>query len=204
MILLYQNVTQIPKARRSGVRLKKRPIKSKVVETNKIMNNKTKIEELGQLYHPVYTQNGVVMIKDKKDSELDKNLPEEFTISVKDREIRINDYIIGKPHAAGSNFEFFDYIRSQAPHTKINRNELPSKFGNLSIQERVRNKRFVKILNELGFKGEILKAFFYKRGKNTISYRGDKITKKDLGETGIKTQLFLKELEVAHIRNSPE
>lgn len=127
-----------------------------------------------------------------------------FVISVKDREIRVNGYLIGKPHAVGSNFEFFDYIRSQTPHIKINRNELPSKYGNLSIQEQVKNKSFIKILNGLGFKGEILKAFFYKRGRNTLIYRGDEITKEDLEKAGVKTSLFLKELELANIKNSPE
>lgn len=129
---------------------------------------------------------------------------DKFTISVKDREIWINNYLIGKPHAVGSNFEFFEYILSQAPHTKISREALPSFGGNLSLKEQVKSKGFIKILNELGFKGEVLKAFFYKRSKNTLIYRGDEITKEDLEKAGIKKHLFLKELELAHIRNSPE
>ncbi len=133
-----------------------------------------------------------------------KQEPAKFIVSVKDREIWVNEYLIGKPHAVGSNFEFFDHIRSQAPHTKINRDELPSKYGSLSIKEQVENKSFIKILNGLGFKGEILKAFFYKRGKDTLIYRGDEITKENLIEAGVKITLFLKELELAHTKNSPE
>ncbi|MCR4334456.1 MAG: hypothetical protein NUV47_01875 [Patescibacteria group bacterium] len=132
------------------------------------------------------------------------SITNKFKLLIKDREIWVNEYLIGKPHAVGSNLEFFEYVCSQAPHTKINRNELPSKFGNLSTQNRVKNKSFIKILNGLGFKGEILKAFFYKRGKDTLIYRGDEIIKNDLEKAGVKILLFFKELELAHTKNSPE
>ena len=130
-------------------------------------------------------------------------MPEIFKIQVKDNYIWINDYLLSKPHAVGSNLEFFEYIKRQTPNTKIERNKLPD-FGGLSLKQEVKNKSFIKILNELGFKGEILKTFFPKRGKNTVVYRGDKITKKDLEGAGIKIPLFLKELELAHLKNSPE
>jgi len=130
-------------------------------------------------------------------------IPKNFEIQVKDRYIWVNDYLLSKPHAVGSNLEFFEYIRSKSANTKIERNSLPD-FGGLSLKQEVKNKSFIKILNELGFKGEILKAFFPKRGKNILTYRGDKITKKDLEKAGVKIPLFLKELEVAHLRNSPE
>ena len=127
-----------------------------------------------------------------------------YKISIEDREIRINNYLIGKPHGAGSNFEFFEYIRLQEPNTKIDRNKLPSEYGNSSIQAKVEKKSFIKILNGLGFKGEMLKAFFYDRGNNTLTYRGDEITKEDLERSGVRIPLFLKELELAHIKNSPK
>jgi len=130
--------------------------------------------------------------------------PDSYKICVKDREIRINEYLIGKPHAVGSNFEFFEYIRSQNSNTKINREALPNVSGSLSLKERVKSKSFIKIVNELGFKGEILKAFFYNRGKDTLTYRGDQIIKEDLENAGVRQLLFLKELETAHTRNSPE
>lgn len=133
-----------------------------------------------------------------------QTLPDKLRITIKDREIWVNEFMIGKPHAVGSNFEFFEYVRSQAPHTKIERGNLSSEFGDASTKERVRSKSFIKILNELGFKGEILKAFFYKRSKDSLFYRGDVVKREDLEKEGIKITLFLKELEIAHMKNSPK
>ena len=130
-------------------------------------------------------------------------IPKTFEIQVRDREIWINNYFLSKPHAVGSNLEFFDYVRSQSENTKIERNKLPD-FGGSCLKEYVKNKSFIKILNEIGFKGEILKAYFPKRGKDMLIYKGDEITKKDLEKSGIKMPLFIKELELAHVKNSPE
>lgn len=130
------------------------------------------------------------------------SVPNEYEVFVKDREIWINNYLIGKPHATGSNFEFFDYIQSQEPHKKISRDELPSEFGDLSLKKQVEKKSFIKILNGLGFKGEILKAFFYKRGKDTVTYAGNKISKEYLEKNGIKINILLKELDLAHDKNT--
>lgn len=132
---------------------------------------------------------------------------DKYKISVKDNKIWVNEYLIGKPHAVGSNFEFFEYIRSKSPHTLIKRSEMPNVGDGVDFgytKDTIKGKSFIKILTELGFKGEILKAFFYKRGKSTLIYRGDQITKEDLEKAGVKISLFLKELELAHIRNSPE
>lgn len=126
-----------------------------------------------------------------------------FTITVKDREIRVNQYVIGKPHSIGGNFEFFEHICSQPANTLIHRDSLPHE-GNLSLGWQIRNKGFIQILNPLGFKGEILKAFFYDRSKDTLTYRGDQITPEGLGKVGVNVSLFLKQLELAHIRNSRE
>lgn len=134
-------------------------------------------------------------------------IPDKYKISVKDREIWVNEYLIGKPHSVGSNFEFFDYIRSKQSHTLIERNKMPNVGDGIGYgytKKAIGKKSFIKILNNLGFKGEILKAFFYKRSKDTLIYRGDEITKEDLEKAGVKTSLFLKELELAHIKNSPE
>lgn len=141
--------------------------------------------------------------KTTKKEKLENSL-EIFKIQVRDRYIWINKYLLSKPHAVGSNLEFFEYVQAQPVNTKIERKNLPSQFGNLSFREQIKNKGFIKILNELGFKSEILKAFFPKRGKDMLIYKGDKITKKDLEKAGIKIPLFLKELELAHIKNSPE
>src|SRR3989338_7066490 len=136
----------------------------------------------------------------KEGAEKTVELGDNFKVDVKDREIWINNYLISKPHAVGSNLEFFEYIRSQPHNTKIERSKLPDSGGG-DLKEQVAKKGFIKILNNLGFKGQILKAFFYDRSKNTATYRGDKITKADLEKAGLKTSLFVKELELAHIRN---
>jgi len=126
----------------------------------------------------------------------DTDSPPEYLITIKDREIWVNDYLIGKPHAVGSNFEFLEHIQSHPSNTQIKRENLDEDF-----QEQIVNKRFIKILNALGFKGEIKKAFFYKVGENSLFYRGNKITREDLIKAGVKIPLFLKQLEVAHMSN---
>src|SRR3989344_185029 len=118
-----------------------------------------------------------------------------FEIDVRDREIWINDYLISKPHAVGKNMSFFEYLISN-PNTEILRKKLPKILG-----EDTANKKFSKILNDIGFKGEILKAFFPKRGKGSLFFT-PKINSKDLEKRGIKINIFLKELELAHERNS--
>lgn len=159
------------------------------------------IERLKKLYENIETKLKRKQLKKKVQKKLPV-IPKFFEIQVKDRYIWINNYLLSKPHAVGSNFEFFEYIRSH-PGERIERENLPSQFGTLSLKAEVKNKSFIKILNELGFKDEILKAFFPKRGKDMLVYRGDKITQKDLEKSGIKIPLFLKELELAHIKNNP-
>ena len=131
-------------------------------------------------------------------------ISQNFKIKVRDREIWINQYLISKPHAVGNNFEFFDYVRRQAPHSKIERSKLPDKnWGTLTIKAETKSKRFIKILNALGFKGETKKAFFYNVGRDSLFYRGDEVSKKDLEKVGVKILLFLKELDLAHTKNNP-
>jgi hypothetical protein len=66
----------------------------------------------------------------------------------------------------------------------------------------VGSKNFSKVLNELGFKGEILKAFFPERGKSTVLFRKT-VSVAQLEREGIKLPLLLQELRTANIRNSP-
>jgi len=161
------------------------------------------IQELNTKFDEEVSKTEQLLDKLEKDIKEKAKEQEQFEVKVKDRYIWVNDYLLSKPHAVGSNLEFFEYICSKSANTKIERNSLPD-FGGLSLKQEVKNKSFIKILNELGFKGEILKAFFPKRGKNIVVYRGNKITKKDLEKAGVKIPLFLKELELAHIKNSPE
>lgn len=139
----------------------------------------------------------------QKFNATNKQTAQQFTISVRDREIWINDYLISKPHAVGVNYEFFDYIRNQPINVSIIRNKIQPEGGGANIKEQIGEKSFIKILNDLGFKGEILKAFFYNRSKDSLTYRGDVITKDDLLQAGINLPLLLQELKVAHTKNSP-
>ena len=133
----------------------------------------------------------------KQDPSYDK-----FKIKVYDRKIYINSYLIAKPHAVGVNFDFLEYIINQKSHTKISRENLPNA-GGVGIKNTIGNKGFIKILNSLGFKGAILKAFFYKRSNDSFVFRGNQINREDLENAGIKIDLFIKELELANSRNNP-
>lgn len=155
-------------------------------------------------FNEFYRQHHLKIVKPStKVKILEKNpIENKYKISVKDRDIWINDYHLSKPYAVGSNFEFFEYVRSKPVGIPIKRIDLPSKLGDLSIQNETKNKSFIKILNGLGFKGQILRAFFIRRSRDSVIYMGDEITKDDLKENGVKIPLFLKELEVAHIKNN--
>lgn len=134
----------------------------------------------------------------KERSNKKSELAEKYGVSVNDREIWINNkYLINKPHAVGSNMEFFSYIMENK-NKEIRRNKLPD-----SVQKEIRGKGFSKIINALGFSGEILKAFFPKRGKGLLVFNQE-ISREELQKRGIKEKVFLKELELAHIKHSPK
>lgn len=120
---------------------------------------------------------------------------DKLIISLKDREIWINNYLLSKPHAVGKNMGFFEYIYNN-PNISIKRTDLPD-----SIKKEILRKSFTKIINAIGFKGEILKAFFPKRGKTEFMFKKE-VLLKDLNNSGIKTPVLLKELELAHTKNS--
>lgn len=180
--------------------------KVKIVASEKLLNAyKAEIlrtqKSTGEFDPPLFAGGKTYSVDDKISTH------DIFSISVKDREIWVNTWLISKPHGAGKNYEFFDYVRAKPPHTLIERDKMPNVGDGVNYgytKEAIKNKGFIKILNELGFKSEILKAYFYKRSKDALIYRGDKITKEDLEKSGIKKPLFLKELELAHTRNSPE
>lgn len=132
----------------------------------------------------------------------DKVGSEKFKLSIKDREIWINEYIIGRPYATGSNLEFLQYVRSKTPGTVIDRADLPVG-GRLSLGVQVGKKPFSKILSELGFKGELLKMFFSKHTKSTVAYRGDELTVEDLKKAGVSRLQLQQQLEAAHTKNHP-
>ncbi len=180
---------------------------TEAIQTNRIVAEirelKNKVEELTAVKTPSILQPS---IEEKDLSKSSDILPKIFEINVKDREIWVNNFLIGKPHAVGNNFEFFDYVRQQPSNTKIEWRTIPDTAGWSMMKEAIKERRFIKILNALGFKGEIKKAFFYKVGKNTLHYKGDKVAKEDLEKAGVRFNLFIKELEVANAKivpNSP-
>ena len=129
--------------------------------------------------------------------EIPERSHEEYAISVKDREIWINNYFISKPHAVGSNLEFFLYLLDN-PNKEIKKSELPT-----NLKNQISKKNFSKILNALGFKGEILKTFFPKRSKSILSFK-QRVNHNYLVERGIKEDILLKELRLAHTKNNPK
>ncbi len=131
-------------------------------------------------------------------TEKSKDAPDAFSVSVKDREIWVNGSLLSKPYAVSGNKEFFDYVYENADKS-LTRDAMPD-----YAKEAVRGgKGFSKVLNELGFKGEILKAFFPERGKSALLFRKSILTEQ-LAKDGINIELLLQELRTAHTRNSPK
>lgn len=132
------------------------------------------------------------------DKEPEIAVPDTFTVSVKDREIWVNDFILSRPFATHPNKEFFDYVYAHAGETLL-RSEIPD-YAKRALQG---GKSFVSVLNNIGFKSQILRAFFPKRGKTSILLTKN-VSAVDLKERGVKTSLLLQELRTAHAKNSPE
>lgn len=120
-----------------------------------------------------------------------------FKISIKDRKLMINGYILSEPHATG-NLEFMEYVvKKHKAFDKISKEGLP-----IFIKTAIKDKSFSKTLTDLGFKGEIRKAFFEKISKDSLYYKGNEITLKDIEESGVNFNLFQKELELANLRKT--
>ena len=139
--------------------------------------------------------------KSSKTTQVKANAPQEndsYEISTRDNKIWVNEtYLISKPHGAGSNLEFMLYLLDNSGK-EIKRAELPD-----NIKKEIGNKAFIKILNALGFKGEILKLFFPKRSKIKLLFH-KKTNKIELKGRAIRENKLLKELELAHISNNPD
>lgn len=124
--------------------------------------------------------------------------PTKLKLKVVDREVWVNNYLIAKPHAVGNNYDFLEYVRKQPFNKPIIKDNLE-----IDLQEAMGDKTFFKILNALGFKGEIKRAFFYKVDARSLCYRGDNLTLQQLKEAGVNIKLFVKELEVADAKYNP-
>lgn len=124
-------------------------------------------------------------------------LPAQLKVLIKDRQISVSDLILSKPHAVGGNKGFFEYVYEN-PDKPLEREKMPE-----YVTQDIKGKGFSKVLNELGFKGEILKAFFPERGKSRLLFRKE-ITTEQLEQEGINLNLLLQELQMAHTKNSPK
>ena len=124
----------------------------------------------------------------------------QYEISIRDREIWVNDFLLSKPHAAGSRMSFFQYAYDNPNRLILRRN-----ISDL-ISMDFTGKEFTRLLNALGFKGELLKAFFPKRAKSAFLFRNP-VSMSQLLESGVDISKMEKELRKAHkIKepNSPE
>ena len=126
-----------------------------------------------------------------------QELPASLSVDIRDRQIWVNDFMLSKPHAVGGNKGFFEYVYENASQP-LERDKMPD-----YVTQDVKGKSFSKVLNELGFKGEILKVFFPERGKSQLTFRKE-VTREQLENDGIKTGVLLQELQLAHTRNSPK
>lgn len=145
----------------------------------------------------------VAEVEEKSESAKvgDETAPEEapasnvYAISVKDREIWVNDWRIGRPHATGAPMELLLHVLPLAPNTKVTREGLPT-----YVKELVGTKNLRKLLEACGFTREIRKVFFSRVGPKSFVYEGDKRAIASLEKAGVNVNLLLKELEVAHLR----
>lgn len=178
-------------------------VRRKNIETQKSGNHeqtiavKTETEKIDKLINEVrglrLKIEKIITVKNIK-----IELPETFQLTVKDREIWIGNFLLSKPHAVGTNFETLEFVISKKANTPIKKSELPN-----YLKEEIGSRSLADILYQLGFTGEILKAFFPKRSKKgIIEYAGNKITKKGLESRGINIPLLMKQLEMAHIKNN--
>ena len=146
-------------------------------------------------------------MKRKPSKKIDK-----FVVSLGDREIAVNDYIISRPFTRSSNRSFFEAIYFR-PEVQIYiddvQKEMMEQIKNdpkkESLMKIIKWGKISKILNALGFRGEILKAFFPIRtnSKPRVIKFLKTVSKEDLKNRRININLLIQELKDAHRRNSP-
>lgn len=118
--------------------------------------------------------------------------PKSFTISLKDRNLFINNYLIAKPHATGNNYEFISDVINQKPGTLVERKNLRAWLSDALNQHK--DKRFVKILNDLHITGEIRNAFFPQVTDDSLIFRGPTVLKSTLEKEGVNVKALIDKL----------
>ena len=125
------------------------------------------------------------------------SLTDAVSIEICDREILIGGALLSKPHSTGRNMDFFEYV-FRNPNKLLKRADFPE-----TIKKHLGAKPTTKILNELGFRGAILVAFFPKRSmKSGIMFRNH-VTPKELEGSGISMETVVGEI-IGLIMNNPK
>lgn len=134
-----------------------------------------KIEKIYEKSAREFEQNKQIETK-----EIELSSPEAIVYwidySEKSREIRINNLLLSKPDFDSKNEIVFTYLYNN-PNKRIDKKEIEKE-----TKEPI-NKRLHNIINELGFSGELKKAFF-SISKTSIEFRNP-IKRKDLQDLGI-------------------
>lgn len=142
-----------------------------------------------------YYKNGIKASKDSKTASIDQvdgNI--HFEVRKIDNKIWVNDrYLVGKPNFDQENELIFEYVFNN-PDKDITKQELEQKLE-ITIK-----KTLSKVINELGFTGEIRKAFFVKSSNKSIIRFRKVLTINDIVMGKINKELFIKELETQHLR----
>lgn len=143
-----------------------------------------------------YYKNDIQAPEDSKTASIDQvNGNIHFEVKMINNEIWINgQYLIKKPNFDSENGLVFDYLYRN-PDKDVTKKELEE---NLKITI---NKRLSKIITDLGFTGEIRKAFFTKSSdKSIIRFRKSLKPNEIAGK--INRKLLVKELEAKHLKYS--
>ena len=120
-----------------------------------------------------------------------------FRVNLKDREVRVNEFVLSRPHAVGRNMDFMEFILN-SPTGEINREDLPGQ-----LRDDLTGTKFTKLLNGLGFTGPILRAFFPRRSEDSLTFLRE-VSSAQLKERNQRADTLLQALKLAHIKNNPE
>ena len=149
-------------------------------------------EKMSPKFDEVYTQYSKYDDKNQL-----RNLDTYRMSMKKGNEIWINDFLLSRPHATGRPLTLFEYVY-QNPNKQIVRKNMPQ-----WVQDELSGKRFIRMLNDLGFKHEIREAFFRKVAKSQLYFRSE-VSKAELEDDGIDIRKFLSQLKEAHKKYFPK
>lgn len=126
-------------------------------------------------------------------------LPKSFKMTIRDNRLQVNNYLIARPNATGVNCSFITYIVEDIKKGQVEYKQLPTWLTN-ELGKR-KDRRFIKILNELNIKGEMQKVFFPQVKDDSLKFRGLTILKSTLENEGINIKALVQELEEIDLNN---